>query len=196
MAKNSDWGSGKEIQDIMERFVDRFPEMFEGFDVGHMHFIVTQKKKSREPIKLLTVGHPQEVFVGKPYIVEAFELWWKEMNLKQKNLAVFHVMCAVPQGGFDEQSQYYGKRLQPDIKMYMREFAASGGIPNWMENPAAMDPMERTAEDVANDVPAPDALPEGEDDGVRRSPVTKDTVAGVGVGEPDTEEAIPAAATA
>jgi hypothetical protein len=172
MAKNSDWGSGKEVQDIMEKFVDRFPEMFEGFNVGMIHFINTQKKKSNVPVKVHTVGHPQEVFVGRPYIVEAFDLWWKEMDQKKKNQAVFGAMTLFPAGAFDDTSKYYGKRLKPEIQMTMREFAAFGGVPNWFENPAAADPMERDEASIAKDVPTPEAIP----DDVQRVPVTADGI--------------------
>jgi hypothetical protein len=78
------------------------------------------------------------------------------MTPKQKNLAVFHIMCAIPEDGFTESANHYGKKIKPEISMYMREFAASGGVPNWMENPAAVDPMERTEEDVNEDLPEVD----------------------------------------
>jgi hypothetical protein len=182
MAKNSDWGSGKEIQDIMEKFVDRFPGMFEGFNVGMIHFVITQKKKANVPIKVLTLGHPVEVFAGRPYIVEAFDLWWKEMDQKKKNQAVFGAMCQFPMGAFDDTSKYYGKKLQPEIRMSMREFAAFGGVPNWFENPAAADPMEREEDAIAKDLPTPEAIP----DDVTRVPVTPDGI-GDAVADPADE---------
>jgi len=183
MAKNSDWGSGKEVQDIAERFLERFPEMFEGFNVGMIHFVMTQKKKSKVPLKLHTIGHPAEVFVGRPYIVESFELWWRDMNQKQKNQAVFGIMSLIPQGAFDDTSKYYGKKRQHEIKMTMMEFAAFGGVPNWFENPAACDPMERNASEIQGDIPVPEAIPS---DGVSRQPVTHEGIANV---IPEEEEA-------
>jgi hypothetical protein len=188
MAKNSDWGSGKEIQDIMEKFVEKFPGMFEGFDVNMIHFIITEKKKSRVPVKVHTAGHPVEVFAGRPYIVEAFDLWWKEMNQKQKNQAVFGVMTEFPPGAFDDTSKYYGKKLQPDIKMSMIAYAAFGGVPNWYENPLAKDPMERDADEIAEDVPVVEAIPE---DGVPRVPVTSDGI-GDAIPNPAEADAVPA----
>jgi len=176
MGRNTDHAMAEDVKGIMEKFLERFEGMFEGFDVEQIHFIKTQKKKSKEPVKLRAVGYPNYIFTSKPYIVEVFEEWWRDMHQKQKNLAVFHVMCAIPDGGFDEQSKFYGKKLQPDIRMYMREYAASGGVPNWMENPAAQDPMERSADDVVNDTPGIEAIP-GEEG--QRVPITRGDVESV-----------------
>ena len=69
--------------------------------------------------------------------------------------------------------------------MYFMEFAASGGVPNWMENPAAVDPLERSEKEL-NESSLPrgseedgdsDASDSGEEGDVVRSPVT---VAGIG----------------
>ena len=169
MAKNTDWTAAQDVCDIMEKFLERFPKMFEGFNVEQMHFILTKKKKSKMPIRIKAVGYPNYVFTGKPYVVEAFDLWWKDMTQKQRNLAVFHIMCAVPDGGFDEQSKFYGKVSKPDVNMYTLEYAASGGVINWMENPDAQDPMVRTASDVSGDVPGVVAIPEE----INRIPVTR-----------------------
>lgn len=175
----NDYYSDGEVKDIMERFVKRFPGMFESFDTDKMFFITTKKKKSRKPLKLRTLSYPSEVFAGRPYIVEAFEVAWKSLDQKKKNLAVFHVMCSIPDGGLSPDSKNYGKRLKPEIEMYLREFAASGGIPNWMENPDASDPMDRTEKEVEKDTPAVEAIPE-EKGKVVRIPVTKSTIASVG----------------
>ena len=99
------------------------------------------------------------------------------MDSKRRNLAVFHIMCAFPEGAFDEESANYGKLKQPDIKMFMTEYAACGGVPNWMENPAAKDPMERDADDIANDAPVAEKEP-GKD--IKRTPLTADDVAEIG----------------
>ena len=177
----SDYHSDGEIKDIMERFIKRFPGMFEGFNVDKMFFITTKKKKSRKPVKLRSLSYPVEVFAGRPYIVEAFETVWKSLDQKKKNLAVFHIMCSIPDGGFSEDSKNYGKKLKPEIEMYLREFAAAGGVPNWMENPDASDPMERTEKDVSKSIPAVEAIPQGNKGSkVVRMPVTRNVIASVG----------------
>jgi hypothetical protein len=197
MPKFIDYYSDPEVKDIMQAFCDRFPGMFDTFDVDGFNVVFTKKKKSTFPVKLHSVGYPSHVFTnGKPYILEVFESFWKDMTQRQKNTSVFHIMCAVPEGGFDEQSKMYAKKLKPEVCMFMLEFAATGGVPNWFENPDAKDPMEREAQEIADDVPSildPEALPpessESEDspgDGIQRVPVTADDIAGV----------IPAAATA
>lgn len=174
MAKFVDFESGREVQDIMEKFVEKFPQIFEGFDASRIGFVMTKKKKSKIPVKLSKVGYPMDVFTNKTYVVEAFQSVWKDIDQKKRNLAVFHAMCAIPDGAFDEQSKNYGKKLQPEIKMYMREYAASGGVPNWMENPSAIDPLDRTLDEIKDDIPDVDAIPD--DDGVERSPVSQEAV--------------------
>jgi len=175
MAKFVDYASGREVQDIMEKFLEKFPQIFEGFDTAKIGFVMTKKKKSKVPMKLVSVGYPVNVFLDKTYIVEVFEKFWKKLDDKKRNLSVFHTMCAIPDGAFDDQSNNYGKKLQPEIKMYLREYAAAGGVPNWMDNPAAADPLERSIEEMEEDVPIVEAIPD-EDDGVERNPVTKKAV--------------------
>jgi hypothetical protein len=180
MSKFVDFYSDREVQDIMEAFVDRFPMMFEGFDSSKMGFVTTKAKKGKKGgpvLKLHKVGYPHNVWLSKAYIVEAQEGAWRKLDDTKKNLSVFKIMCAIPIGGFDEQSKSYGKVLQPDIKMFMREYAASGGVVNWQENPAALDPMKQTAEDVAKAIPVVEAIPA--DDGVERKAVTADDVISV-----------------
>lgn len=160
MSRFTDYTLDGEIRDIMERMIDRFPDMFEGFNTEGIAFITTKKKKSNKPLRLVSVSYPMEVFINKPYIVESYEARWKLLNPKQKNLAVFHIMCAIPEGGFVPSAKGYGKKVKPEITMYMREFAASGGVPNWMENPAAIDPMQNTEEKMSVVIPRIEALPE------------------------------------
>jgi len=191
MPRFEDYKSDSEVHDIMEKFVEKFPTVFDGFDVDGMHFIMTQKKKTQGPaLKVRPVGYPMEVFVGKPYIVEIFEESWKGMSPKRKNLAVFHIMCAIPEGGLDPLSKYYAKKVKPDIVMYRLEYAASGGVPNWMENDLASDPMDVEPEDVASvltsqtiedDDPIPDE-PTGPGN-QSKHPVTAEHVASVGADE-------------
>jgi hypothetical protein len=152
VGRYNDFKRDVEVQNIMEEFVEKFPEMFEGFDPQGLHVIHTQKKKRGELIKLRTQGYPQEAFVGKPYIVEVLDMVWSTLDIKRKRLAVFHTMCSIPQGGFDPDCKFYAKKAKPDIQMFTLEFAACGGVPNWMENPSAMDPLEATKEEMADRV--------------------------------------------
>jgi hypothetical protein len=179
MPKFVDYHSDKEVSDIMEKFLGKFPGMFEGFDVAKIGFVTTLKKKSKEPVKLHRVKYPFDVWMSKVYIVEVFQTYWKRMDVKKRNMAVFRTMCAIPDAAFDEQSKQYGKVLTPEIRMFMKEYAACGGVPNWMENPAAADPMERTTEDIAKDIPEVEAILESADG---RIPVTQDAIEGVDTG--------------
>ena len=167
MAKNVDYIISGEVSTLMEEMVDGFPALFDGFDVSRIACLMTQKKKSKVAVKLHNIGYPKDVLSDKVYIVEVFNDSWKNMDQKKRNLALFHAMCGVPAGGFDELSKNYGKKKKPDYSMYLEEFAVSGGVPNWMENDAAQDPMDLAAE-IAKD------------DGVQRSALTPSDVANVG----------------
>lgn len=182
MAKFVDFYSDREVLDIMEAYLERFPTMFEGFDTGKIGFVTTKKKgkKAGAALKLHKVGYPHNVWVSKAYIVEGSDSVWKKLDQKRKNLSVFRAMCAIPQGGFDEQSKAYGKVKKPDIQMFTLEFAASGGVPNWEENPAAKDPMDQSTDQVVRAIPVAEgveAIPA--DDGVERKAVSNEDIAGV-----------------
>jgi hypothetical protein len=197
MPKFIDYFSSPEPAEVMQAFCEKFPAMFDGFKHDGFNVVFTKKKKATFPVKLHSVGYPNHVFSnGRPYILEVFESWWKDMTQRQKNTAIFHVMCAIPEGGFDEQSKMYAKKLKPEVNCYMLEFAATGGIPNWFDNPEAKDPLERDAQEIADDVPAKtdrdEAIPseavdaQTPSDGIKRVPVTSSDIIDV----------IPAEATA
>lgn len=168
MARFEDFTSDAEVQDIMERIVDKFPAVFDSFDTSGIHFIRTEttKEKKGPAVKLRSVTYPMEVFVGKPYIVETFSKNWEKLNSKQRNLAVFHVMCAIPIGGFDPESNKYAKKSKPDYEMYRLEFAVAGGIPDWQENDAANDPLDIGQDEVLED-----------SEGSTKHPVTFESIA-------------------
>ena len=144
MAKVTDYTVCPEVTDIMEAILKKFPTVFPGFDVNKIGCVHTASKKNpKKPIKITSVRYPYDVWIDKTYIVEVMEDTWQEMSDKQKNLAVFHIMCAIPDGAFDEQSKEYGKKKRPDYEMYAEEFAVTGGVPNWMENDEANDPLAK-----------------------------------------------------
>lgn len=181
MAKFGDWSAAQDVKDIAEKFVEHFPGVFEGFNSDDIFFFLTKKKKSKMPIKVRALGYPAYVAAGKPYIFEVFEVWWKEMDIRQKNISVFSAMSHIPDGGFDEQSKHYGKLVRPEIQMHMRTFAAVGGVPNWFENPAAKDPLYRTEKEISDDVPTVEAIPAGTTKGAaKRTPVSAKDIAEVG----------------
>lgn len=143
-----------EIQDIMERIAETFPRVFPGFDVNKIGSLFTKDKKARKPIRVISVGYPRDVWIDKTYIVEVFDEAWKEMTPKQRNLAVFHSMCFIPEGGFDAESSAYGKKRRYDYEMFAEEFAVTNGVPNWLENDDARDVFD-AAEETKGDLKYP-----------------------------------------
>jgi hypothetical protein len=150
MPRFEDWGSSPEVRDIVEQYVQKFPYIFEGFKVDDIFFIMTKVKRVRGkfPIRAKAIPYPYNIAMGQTYVFETFETKWEDYNQKQKNLSVFHAMCAIPIGGFDPLSAYYGKMVKPDFEIYRYEYAVSGGIPDWQENNDARDPMELEQADV------------------------------------------------
>jgi hypothetical protein len=95
-------------------------------------------------------------------------------------------MCAIPSGGFDPESEFFARKVKPDIQMFMLEYAACGGVPNWQENPAAVDPMESDEKTVGKKIglqPDDDPIspPDGKDKKSVKSPVTAKDIAEVGI---------------
>lgn len=181
MAKFVDFYSDREVQDIMEAFIEKFPMIFDGFDASKIGFVTVKEKKGKHSkgsaLKLKKVAFPESVWINKAYILVSSAGAWNKLDQKRKNLSVWKIMCSIPQGAFDEQSKSYGKILQPDIKMFMKEFAATGGVPNWEENPAALDPMDQTTEEIVHNIPVSEAIPS--EDGVDRKAVTMNDVSNV-----------------
>jgi hypothetical protein len=158
----------------MERYVEKFPEMFEGFDPKSVIVFMTQKKKSKEVAKVRSLPYPLDAIAGKPYLMEFFDEIWQKLTPKQRNMVVFSAMCSIPHGGFDPASKYYAKQVKPDIKMHSLAYAAFGGVPNWLENDAAVDPLDRDEAAVVGEAKKLAGIKddEGADDGVTRVPVT------------------------
>jgi len=162
-----DWETCAEVTDIMEEFLEHFPQVFVGFDVNEIAAIKTKSKRSKKPVRLVTITYPRTCVCDKVYIVEAFEDRWDDLDRRRKRLAVFHTMLQIPEGGFDPESKSYGKRRKPEYELFLEEYAAAGGVPNWMENPAAVDPIEKAKAKASKKV-----------DDVQRSPVTVEHIAG------------------
>jgi len=164
MPKDPDSFVNSDVTDAMEKMVESFPNLFSGFDVSKVSSVHTKGKSSnRRPLSLRAVRYPFSIWMDQTYIIEVANDTWQEMDQKRKNLAVFHIMCAIPEGAFDPEGNHYRQIKRPDYELYEAEFLAAGGIPNWMENDKAQDPME---------------IPE---DDVIRNPVTVEDVANVGV---------------
>jgi len=142
MPKFVDFRSCPEAQNILESLLKRFGEVFEGFNPDMVDcWLTSVEKKSNVPVKVHPVRYPMSIYIEKPFVIEIFDVYWAKMDKKRKNIVMFHAMCSVSEGGFDEQSKEWGKTRKPDIKMFTEEFAVTGGVPNWIENEDARDPL-------------------------------------------------------
>ena len=154
MPKLSDYEVRPEVTDIMEQMIEGFPNVFEGFDVNLVLASHTKgKENDKKPLRLVAVKYPHSVMTDTVYIIEVMDDTWMKLSQKQKNLAVFHIMCSVPPGAFDPESKKYAGKRKPDYEIFAEEFAVSGGIPNWLENDVeSRDPIDVANGDVAEEI--------------------------------------------
>ena len=166
MAKVTDFTISGEVTDIMKRQIEKTPDIFPGMDVSKIGVTHNNMKTcSKEPLKVISVKYPTSAWVDKTYLIDVAQKTWEEMNERQKNTAVYHTMCYMSaEGSFDETSKNYAAKRKPDIQMFSEELAATGGIPNWMDNEDAKDPL---ADDVSKTKKAVK---------VSRTPVTAEVV--------------------
>ena len=166
MPRKTDCLITTEIANTIEAILAAFPTMpmFEGFDLTQVRTIITQGKKAKDPLKVAKVyrnSYPRYIFDSYLYIIEVMEANWNEMNQKQKNLAIFNALCAIPQNAFVEQSENYAKLRRPDYSVFYEAYCAAGGVLDWIEDPKARDPLEVAKEKQT----------ETGEDGITRLPV-------------------------
>ncbi len=127
-----------EVKDWMNRIIDYYPKnKFTGFEPEQMQAIFTKGKKGKKGklSRVVPIKYPYDVLIkDKVYIIEVKEGIWRTLTDRKKWLAVLHIMCHIPEGGFDEMSKEYGKKKKPDYEMFKAEFEASNGHPNWLED--------------------------------------------------------------
>ncbi len=167
MGKNSDWEVAPEVTNIMSKMVDKFSELFSGFDVKKVGCVFTTGKKVRKrvPIDVRAVSYPNYVWLDLVYTFDINKNHWYELDDKRKNTSVFHAMLSIPESGFDEESKFYAKKRRPDFNIFIEEYHVTGGILDWMEDDESKDPME---------------IENSKDDGIERRPVTVDDIEQVG----------------
>lgn len=149
MAKVKDFFVNSTVNEIMEKICKKFSHVFEGFDVTQISCVHTKDKvDTKKPLALKSVPYPYSVWLTHTYIIEVADKTWIELSDRQRNLAVFHTMCAFPDGAFDPESKNFGRIKKPDYEMYAEEYALTGGVANWMENEDVKDPLSGTRKPV------------------------------------------------
>jgi hypothetical protein len=136
------WEIDVEVPKIVEHILKKFSTTFPRFNKDAILFLRTQRKQ-RKPLRLIPCRYPFHI-ITEPYcyVIETSLPVWEMLEQKQKNLAVFHIMCAIPDGGFDVDCEFFVKKRRYDYELYDEEYGAAGGIPNWMDDPdAARDPL-------------------------------------------------------
>lgn len=162
MAKETGYHIDREVEDIIDELLLKYPKVFSFFDVNKIQSVILDNKKSKKPIKIVPIKFPYDISSTKTYYFIVYDECWKDMNQTQKNIAVFKAMISIPDGGFNEEDKNYAKIRKPDYELYAEEFAVTGGVPNWMENPDVRDPLADTTDS----------------DDVSRVPVTADQLQG------------------
>lgn len=147
MPKKTDYEVRNDVVTIMETMIDKFPGVFSGFDTTKIQGVhLPDTFKQKKPITLKSVRFPYNVRDDMVYYVVVADGTWNEMNQKQRNLAVFHTMCSVPEGAFDPESKNYARVRKPDYELFAEEYAVCGTV-DWMTNEDAIDPLDAEAEE-------------------------------------------------
>ena len=143
MSKYTAWQPDTEVKDYIIQLADKYPEVFGHVEADKIGIVRDMKKKNASPVCIKSVVFPESVWIDRlVYIMTVYDDVWGILEKSQKGLAVAQVLCSIPKDGFIESSKGYAKKISPDIKTYMEVFALSGGVPNWMENVSAKDPLE------------------------------------------------------
>ena len=157
--KKYDWEQNQDVPVIVDRLANKV-KAFSFFEREHIFYVTVRGKKYKKPIKVVSCRYPYYV-TTTPYVY-IFEIMgdvWTALSQKQKNLSVYHAMCSIPSGGFDPVSKDFARKLSVDYELYADEFEVAG-VPDWLENPDAVDPLDSP-----------------KSDGKKRVPVTKETIA-------------------
>jgi len=141
MAKFTAFSAEPDAKEILIKLIDKYPTLYSHIDPEKIGFVRNLKKKSKIPIKVSNVTYPNSIWNDNIYVFEIFNDCWACLEPKQKNIAVAQAMCALHKDGFQETSNGYAKIIRPDITTYMEIFVLAGGVPNWLENASAIDPL-------------------------------------------------------
>lgn len=142
MAKFTAYCADTETKEIMEKLIKKYPVIFGHIVPDKIGFVMNLKNKSHIPIKVSSVKFPDAIWNDNVYTFVVFQDCWQTLESKQRNLAVAQAMCQIHPDGFAEQSQGYAKIVKPTITTFLEVFSMAGGVPNWLENASATDPLE------------------------------------------------------
>lgn len=149
MAKFTAYTAETDAKEIAAKLIEAYPKLFGHIEVEKIGWIRNLKKTSKIPIKLYVVKYPHSIWNDNVYILEVFGDCWSCLESNQKNLAVAQAMFAIPPEGFYESSKQYQKLVKPNITTYLEVFAMAGGVPNFLENANAADPLAANPSMVA-----------------------------------------------
>ena len=137
MPKFSDYVVNTDVQQMMEKIIENFPNDFQKFDTDSVHVVFTKGKpaKSKSKIyKLKGCKYPEDTLHEKTYCLEIADEDWKLLSDKQKYHLVHRVMISIPEEGFETESKEYGKLIKHDYDIYAKEYKVTNGVPNWLED--------------------------------------------------------------
>lgn len=131
MAKNTDWNEDIEAFAIADKLMQKFPQIFEGLDLGRIRFVRDLGAKSRKIGEIKTCSFPYDIDSPYAYYIIVNNGVWKELSEAQQQLAIMHLLYSVAPNGTDETSANYAKCRKHDVKDYDVILAAAGGRYDW-----------------------------------------------------------------
>jgi hypothetical protein len=149
MSKFTDFETVPEAEEIHQKMVDKFPDVFKGVRTELIKFIGTRGKKTKLPVKPHPVKYPMSVYIDATYVYEVNLNLWHKLSRHKKNLAIFRTMCMIPSEGFVPESDDYAKILKPQIQMFINEMALYGGVPGFPGSDISRDPEHLEQADIA-----------------------------------------------
>jgi len=142
MAKFTAYTAETDSKEIALKLIETYPQLFGHVNAEKIGWIRNLKKASKIPIKVYKVSYPNSIWNDNVYIIEVFNDCWACLENNQKNLAVAQAMFSIHAEGFSENSQNYQKLVKPNISTYLEVFSLAGGVPNFLENASANDPLK------------------------------------------------------
>jgi len=141
MAKFTAYCEDTEVKEIAAKLIEKYPTLYGHITPDKIGFVMDLKSKSHTPIKVKAVSFPDSIWNDNVYTFRVYQDCWSTLENKQRNLAVAQALCSLHVDGFSETATGYGKIIKPNINTYLEVFAMAGGVPNWLENNQAVDPL-------------------------------------------------------
>lgn len=131
MSVKREYDEDSEALSIAMEVMNKYSEVFEGFDLSKIRFLRVKDKRSEKGYKVTSVGFPFNIDIPYLYYIEIYNDNWMKMTEEQRNILVFSSMYEIAPNGMDPESSSYGKKRKKDIEDFSEVIAVAGGRYDW-----------------------------------------------------------------